>query len=157
MIGRCGRRARPLESDQITMDEGGLIQSKINTCRETQSRWVLNVLFKFGQRSCYQWVNLLRLSKCGRNVTVFDNRVISALLSGLAPEADCKVKEEMMSKGLEFIPRNYCSKCGICCAVLVLEVLLRIVVQNRKYCQWSCVENQRSESLFKIRNMLQSC
>ena len=53
--------------------------------------------------------------------------------------------------------RNCCSKCGICCAALALELLLRIVVQNWKYCQWPCVDNYRSESLFKIRSMLQSC
>ena len=63
--------------------------------------------------------------------------VISVLLSGLASEADHKVKEEAMARGSEFIPRNYSSICEICCAAFVLELLLRIVVQNMKYCQWS--------------------
>ena len=67
--------------------------------------------------------------------------VLSVLLSGLAPKANYIVQEEMMSKGGGAYCRNCCSKCGICCAALALELLLRIVVQNRKYCQWSGVEN----------------
>ena len=84
------------------------------------------------------------------------NCVTSVLLSGLAPKANYIVQEEMMPKGGGAYCRNCCSKCGICCAALALELLLRIVVQNWKYCQWPCVDNYRSESLFKIRSMLQS-